>query len=228
MQLTLTADPDSGLADAQLDPLAADVRKRIGEGASEFLRLRSSRPTDTKACGGRTVPGFNGRPMNAGPYSGLVRVTAVNITRQPASSLTRQTVSQHGAGVDTLVSYEQYDEDLTGTISGWVTVTDQRAGGMSVPLPVRVTAQATARWQRSPVSTVTRQDPFTRQTTTAVMVDASGGRARAEEERRRARGVLSEKLLAGFAEETARLLLSTVDVEPAVPDRSELPDIVSQ
>jgi hypothetical protein len=50
-----------------------------------------------------------------------------------------------------------------------------------------------------------------------------GGRAQADDARRQARSHLNERLVQDFADETARLVLSVVDAEPAVPDPTELP-----
>ena len=57
------------------------------------------------------------------------------------------------------------------------------------------------------------------------MIGGSGrGKAQADEARRLARAHLNERLVQRFADEAARLLLSVVDAEPAVPDPTELPD----
>ena len=90
--------------------------------------------------------------MSVGPCSTSVRITALNVIRQPASSSTRQARSHHGAQVETVVTYQQYVEVLSGTLSGWVTVTDQRSRGASIQLPVRVTDEALSRWQGNAVS----------------------------------------------------------------------------
>lgn len=107
---------------------------------------------------------------------------------------------------------------------GWrVTVTDQSATGMSLPLPVRARAQATGLWQSSPVSTVTRENAYTGQRDTVVMVGVAGrGKAQADHARERARVDLLQKLIQAFATEATQRLLSIVDVEPAVADPSEL------
>ena len=58
------------------------------------------------------------------------------------------------------------------------------------------------------------------------MIDGSNrGKAQAEDERRQARLGLTEALVLDFASEAARLLLSIVDVEPAVPDPTALPGV---
>jgi hypothetical protein len=223
VQITFTSDPDAGLTDDQQDGLAAEVRRQIGAGASEFLRLRASAADDMSGCGRRTMPGVSGEPMDVGPYSSVVRVTSLIVIRQPASSATRQTRVEQQGVADTLVTFEEYEESLSGTISGWVTVKDRRAGSTPVPLPVRINDQATVRWQRNPLSTITREDTLTGRRDTAVRVDLSGrGKAQAESERREARRSLVESLIQKFAKETARLLLSTLDVEPAVADPREL------
>jgi hypothetical protein len=165
--------------------------------------------------------------MSVGPYSTSVRITALSVIRQPASSSTGQARSHHGAQVETVVTYQQYVEVLSGTLSGWVTVTDQRSGGASIQLPVRVTDEALSRWRGNTVSSsATRTGPTGRSSTsTGVMVGGSGGgRAEADEARRQARAHLNERLVHSFAAEAARLMLSVVDAEPAVPDPTELAD----
>ena len=166
--------------------------------------------------------------MSVGPYTTSVRITALSIIRQPASSSTRHARSHHGVQAETVVTYQQYVEVLSGTLSGWVTVTDQRSGGASMPLPVRVTGEALSRWQGNAVSaSTTRTRPPGRpgQTSTGVMIGGSGrGRAEADAARRQARAHLIERLVQDYADEAARLLLSVVDAEPAVPDPTELPD----
>lgn len=94
---------------------------------------------------------------------------------------------------------------------------------MSLPLPVRARAQATGLWQSSPVSTVTRENAYTGQRDTVVMVGVAGrGKAQADHARERARVDLLQKLIQAFATEATQRLLSIVDVEPAVADPSEL------
>lgn len=228
VRLSVTADRDSGVTDVARDLLGAEVRKQIGAEASEFLRLLPSGSAGAPACDGRTMPGVDGEPMNVGPYSAVVRVTAINITRQPASSVTRQTRVSHGLGVDTLATYEEYRETLTGAITGWVTLTDQRAAVTSVPLPLplRAIGQSTALWERSPLSTITTEDVFTRQRATVVSIDvADRGKAQADKARLQARSDLNDTLIRKLATGAAQRLLSTLDVEPAVPDPSDFSSI---
>lgn len=137
--------------------------------------------------------------------------------------MTRQTRTDPGFGVQTIGTYEEYRDTLTGTISGWITVSDQRAKGVSLPLPVRASGQATARWRGSQVSTLTRENVFTGQRATAVAIEvAPRGKAEAEHERRQARSDLTETLIRNFAAEAAKRLLSTLDIEPEVPDPTDL------
>ena len=226
-QLRVTADPESGLGENQLGLLNAEVRRQVASGASEFLLLRDSGGRSSLNCDRRLVPGIDGQPMNVGPYSTSVRITALSVIRQPASSSTGQARSHHGAQVETVVTYQQYVEVLSGTLSGWVTVTDHRSGGASIQLPVTVTDEALSRWRDNTVSSsATRTGPTGRSSTsTGVMVGGSGGgRAEADEARRQARAHLNERLVHSFAAEAARLMLSVVDAEPAAPDPTELPD----
>jgi len=226
VQLKVVADPESGLGDGQLDLLGAEVRKQIGAGASEFLQIRGSGANDARGCTSRTMPGMDGQTMVVGPYQSAIRVTAISMFRQTASSSTHQTRPQTGGPVDMVVTYEEYQEPFVGTISGWVIVTDRGSSGLSVPLPVKITRQTLARWQRNPISSATVTDQYSGRTSSVVMIDGSNrGRAQAEEERRRARAGLTETLILDFAAEAARLLLATVDVEPAVPDPTALPNV---
>ena len=174
VQIKVTADPDSGVDEGQQALLGAEVRRQVAAGASEYLLFGDSGAGSKRGCDRRTVPGFDGQPLNVGPYSVAVRVTAISAIRQPASSFTRQVRSQRGMSVDTVVTYEEYVEVLTGTMSGWVVVTSQGAGNEGVPLPVKVAAETLARWQRSPVSTTTTRDEWTGRGATGVMVDVSG------------------------------------------------------
>ena len=124
--------------------------------------------------------------MNVGPYSTSVRITALSVIRQPASSSTGQARSHHGAQVETVVTYQQYVEVLSGTLSGWVTVADQRSGGASIQLPVTVTDEALSRWRGNTVSSsATRTGPTGRSSTsTGGMIGGTGGgRAQADEAR---------------------------------------------
>ena len=163
--------------------------------------------------------------MSVGPYSASVRITALSTIRQPASSSTRQARSQQGFQVETVVSYQEYVEILAGTMSGWVTVTDQRSGAAGVQLPVRVIGEAPSRWQGNVVSASTNRGGPAGQWSTGVVIGGPGrGRAQADEARRQARAHLTERLVQSFAAEAARLVLSVVDAEPAVPDPIELPD----
>ena len=226
VQLKVIADPESGLGEGQFDLLGAEVRKQINTGASEFLKLRSSSSNDARECNSRTLPGVDGQPMIVGPYSAAIRVTAITVIRQSASASTRQARPQLGGPVDMIVTYEEYQEPFIGTISGWVTVTDKGSPGLSVPLPVKITRQTLARWQRNPISSATATDYRSGRTSTVVMIDGSNrGKAQAEDERRQARLGLTEALVLDFASEAARLLLSIVDVEPAVPDPTALPGV---
>jgi len=169
------------------------------------------------------MPGLDGEPMKVGPYSSVVRVTSIRIVRQPASSVTRRTRDNQGFGIETLTTHEEYRDTLTGTISGWLTVTDERTKVLSLPLPVRARGEATARWQGNSVSSLTRENVFTGQSSTAVVIGmTSSGKAQAEEERLLARNELTGTLIRNFAEQAAKLLLSTLDVEPAVSDPTEI------
>jgi len=231
VQLRITADPESGLGENQLGLLNAEVRRQIASGASEFLILRDSGRRSPLNCDRRLVPGIDGQPMSVGPYSTSVRITALSVIRQPASSSTGQARSHHGAQVETAVTFQQYVEVLSGNLSGWVTVTDQRSGGASFQLPVRVTDEALSRWRGNTVSSsATRTGPTGQSSTsTGVMIGGTGGgKAQADEARRQARAHLNERLVHNFAAEAARLMLSVVDAEPAVPDPTELPDAESQ
>ncbi len=223
VRLSISADADAGVAKEQLRLLEPEMRRRAREGASEFLRLHSPGPLEIQTCDARRMPGIDGAPIETGPYDVSVRVTSVRIVRQPASSVTRQTRTSHGFGVETQGTYEEYRDTLTGTISGWITASDQRATGMSVPMPVRASGQATARWQGSQVSSITRENVFTGQRATAVAIEvAPRGKAQAESERQQARSDLTETLIRNFAAEAAKRLLSTLDIEPDVPDPTHL------
>ena len=226
MQVRVTADSDAGLGLDQLELVRAGVRRQVASGGSEVLALRGLETGSRMGCDQRLVPGIDGQPMSVGPYSISVRMTAVSIVRQPASSSTRQTRSRPGMNVETVVTYQQYTEVLSGTLSGWVTVTDQRSGGASVPLPVRVTGEALSRWRANAVSASTTQRiPGTnrQRTSTGVVIGGpGGGRTEADESRRQARAHLNETLVQRFADKAARLVLSVVDDEPAVPDPTEL------
>jgi hypothetical protein len=229
VQLTTIADPESGLDEDQQRLLSAELRRLIASGASEFLLLRDSGAGSPQRCDGRLVPGIDGQPVKVGPYSTSVRITAISSIRQPASSRTRQARSLHGFHSETVVNYQEYREVLTGTMSGWVTVLDQRSGGASVPLPVRVTDEAVSQWQGNAVSTSISQGGLSGQRTTstgvAIGVPVQGrGRAQADQARHGARADLTERLVQRFAVEAARVLLSVVDAEPAVPDPTRLPD----
>jgi len=221
VQLRIIADPESGLGENQLGLLSAEVRRQVASGASEFLLLRDSGAGSRRGCDRRLIPGVDGQPMSVGPYSISVRITALGIIRQPASSSTGQTRSQHGSQVETVATYQQYVEVLSGTLSGWVTVTDQRSGGAGVQLPVRVTGEALSRWRGN---TVSSSGPGGQRTTGVKIGGTEGGRAQADDARRQARSHLNERLVQDFADETARLVLSVVDAEPAVPDPTELSD----
>jgi hypothetical protein len=168
---------------------------------------------------------MDGQPVSVGPYSASVRVTALSIIRQPASSSTRQERSWIGAREETVVNFQEYSEVLSGTMSGWATVTDERSEGASVPLPVNVTGEAESRWQGNVVSSSVNRGDRTGQWSTGVVIGGrGGGRAQADEARRQARARLTETLVQSFAAKAARLLLSVVDAEPAVSDPTELTD----
>jgi len=223
VQLASSADPDAAMGRDQLGLLQAEFRTQMRDGASEFLRLQSSSQPDLLTCDRRSMPGFDGEPMKVGPYSSVLRVTSIRIVREPASSVTRRTRDQHGFGVETLATHEEYRDTLTGKISGWLTVSGERGQEFSVPLPVRASGQATARWQGNSVSSISSENVFTGQRSTAVLIAvAPSGKAQAEEERGRARSELTETLIRNFAEQAAKLLLSTLDVEPAVSDPTEI------
>lgn len=228
VQFEITVDFGSGLEGNQRVFLSAEVRRQIASGASEFLLLRDSGAGSPQVCNRRLVPGIDGQPMRVGPYSTSVRITAISIIRQPAASSTRQARSLHSVQVESVVTYQQYEEVLSGTMSGWVTVTDQRSGGASVPLPVRVTGDVRSRWQGNTISTATSRIGPTGHLSTrssGVVIRGRGqGKAQADEARRQARANLTERLVQSYAAEAARLLLSVVDAEALVPDPTELPN----
>ncbi len=223
VRVSVVADRDSGLPEGASDHLLTALRKQVLADSSEFLRISDSAGPST--CDRRTLPGPDGEPMSVGPYSAVLRVTAVSMVRQPASASTRH-ARQQQAGTEMTTSYEEFRENLNGTISGWVTVTDQRATAMSVPMPLRANGQATARWQRSPVSTMTRADAWTGQSDTTVVIDVSGrAKPQADKARERARRDLVDTLSQNLVTEAARRILSTLDVEPAVADPTKLAGI---
>jgi len=228
VHLSITADPGSGLGDNPRGLLGVEVGRQITSTASEFLFLQDVELGSQASCAARVVPGVDGQPMTVGPYSISVRITAISIIRQPARSTTRQTRSLHGVHAETVVSYQEYVEAISGSLSGWVTVTDQRSSGASVPRPVRVTDQAHSRWQGNVISSSTSQFGPTGRPgshSTGVMIGGSGrGRVPADVARDQARAHLTERLVQGFAAEAAVQVLSVVDGEPAVPDPTELPD----
>jgi hypothetical protein len=134
----------------------------------------------------------------------------------------------HGVHAETVVNYQEYTEAISGSLSGWVTVIDQRSSGASVPRPVRVTDQAQSQWQGNIVSSSTSQlGPAGRPGSVSTGVVISGfrqGGVSADDARNQARRQLSERLVKRFATEAALQVLSVVDGEPAVPAPTELPD----
>ena len=126
VQLKVVAETDSGLGETRFEELRSDLRGQVGAAASEFLVVQGPNTGRAPNCDQRTLPGVEGRPIKTGPYVAVVKVTASRIIRQPASSVTRQTQTQHGGMSATYYTYEEYREVLTGTLSGWVTVADQR------------------------------------------------------------------------------------------------------
>ena len=228
VQLSITADPGSGLGDNPRGLLSVEVGRQITSSASEFLFLQDVGAGSLPSCDARLVPGVDGKPMTVGPYSISVRITAISMIRQPATSTTRQTRSLHGVHAETVVNYQEYTESILGNLSGWVTVVDHRSRDASVPRPVRVTDRAQSRWQGNIVSSSTSQfGPAGRpgSVSTGVVIGGSRqGRVPADEARNQARAQLSERLIQSFATEAARQVLSVVDGEPAVPDPTGLPD----
>ena len=227
VQLSITADPGSGLGDNPRGLLSVEVGRQITSSASEFLFLQDVGAGTLPSCDARLVPGVDGQPMTVGPYSISVRITAISMIRQPATSTTRQTRSLHGVHAETVVNYQEYTESILGNLSGWVTVIDHRSRDASVPRPVRVTDRAQSRWQGNIVSSSTSQfGPAGRpgSVSTGVVIGGSRqGRVPADEARNQARAQLSERLVQRFATEAALQVLSVVDGEPAVPDPTELP-----
>ncbi len=225
VQLDVAAEPDSGFGETQLDELRTDVRGQVGSRASEFLVVQKSNPGRAPSCDQHTVPGAGGQPLKVGPYVSVVRVTAMRIIRQPASSVTRQGQSRNDGMSATYFTYEEYREVLTGSLSGWVNVADQGSGSIRIALPVQVTGDAVVKWRRAPFSSATYQDHFTGRQAPVIMIDATDrGTTQLNAERGRARADLSETLIAEFATEATRLLLATIDIEPAVPDPATLPE----
>lgn len=72
VQLSISADADSGVAREQLGLLEPELRRRIREGASEFLRLQGSGPSDAQTCDSRRMPGIDGAPIEVGPFDSSV------------------------------------------------------------------------------------------------------------------------------------------------------------
>ena len=234
VQISITAEPGSDLDETQRGFLRAELRRQIASGASEFLHVRDSGAGSPRGCDRRLVPGVDGSPMSVGPYSISVRITAIRSIRQPASSSTRQARSWNGNQTETVVTFQEYVEVLSGTMSGWVTVTDDRSRVAGVPQPLRVADETRSRWQgnavsavtsrSNAVSTATHQGGMAGRSSTGVVIGPGRGRAQADEARRQARVQLTERLVQSFAAEAVRMSLSVVDAEPAVPDPTELPD----
>ena len=229
VHLNVTVDPASGLGENQHGLLSTEVRRQVASGVSEFLLLWDLGTRQPRGCDRRLVPGIDGQPMSVGPYSVSVQTTAFSIIREPASS-TRQARSQHSFHGESIVTYQEYVEVLSGTMSGWVTVNDLQSGSASLPLPLKVTGETRSRWQGNVAwSSTNRGSQWSNnrasQGSTSVIIGGSGlARVRADDARRQARADLTTRLVQRFATEAARLLLSVVDAEPGVPDPTELPD----
>lgn len=226
VQLRIDADEESGVSENGRRLLSSEARRQVMSGASEFIVVGDTGADVPQGCDRRQVPGADSQPLSAGSYSALVRVSAISMIRQPASSSTRQTRTWHSPQLESVVAFQEYTEVLSGTISGWVAVEDQ-SGSARGRLPIRISDQTVSRWQGGPISTATNRVGVTGQTTavsTGVTVSAAGrGRSQADLARQQANEQLTERLIQRFAAEAAEKLLAAIDAEPLVPDPTKLP-----
>jgi len=230
LTVSLSGDPGVDIDASQLGQLRLLLRQQILSNASGFVRLAGlGLPTQAAPFHARKLPGLGGKPLTCGPYRCAVTLTALNVLRSPAEASPRQMRSSGAFGGDVSVNYQEYEESFKGLISGWIVIQDEASGHEGIPIPVRVSLQDRATWVGNSVSVLSRQDPFTYQGTTGIRFDpAFRRRQEVGAQRQDTRQRLTESLLQQFAVEAARVLLQTVDSEPAIPVPDRLPDAAPQ
>jgi hypothetical protein len=227
LSVDVVVDENAGIDDSRVERLGAEVRRKISADGTEFLRVRDPATPPTSEClsvmlsGSKEAGTFGPRRVRA-----IVKLSGFSVLRSPATSTVHQHSTPQSAERESVVSYRQYDEVISGAITGAVTLTDRRTGLEYPAIPVRAEGETIASWVRGPVSVVATDDASPRGGSTGVLIHPKlQDKTRVDDRRREARTRLVVLLLSDFADKAARAILAIVDGETGVADPLEIPDV---
>ncbi len=227
VSITAVAAPEIGLDASQVERIKADIRGQLVSEGSDFLRVLDRGGAARGACDDATG-GADGAAVGAARrFRAAVAAESQAMIRSPATSVSREFRAKHVVDEETVaatvVVIPVYEEVFAGTMTGSVTITDQRTGRSGPATPVVVRSEATAQWVKSPTSSVSMEQVRPGQAPGNRPADPRLQRlSRIEDQRGEARTRLAASLAQVFADEVARVILSTVDAEPSVTDPSEI------
>jgi tetratricopeptide (TPR) repeat protein len=223
--ITAVAEPEIGLDASQVDRMKADIRGQLANGGSEFLRVLDRGGAGRGACDDAVADGAAAGAARR--FRVAVAAKSQAMIRSPATSVSREFRTNHVVEEETVaktvVVIRVYEEVFAGTMTGSITITDQRTGRSSPAIPVVVRSEATAQWVKSPTSSIAMEQVRPGQGPGNPPADPRLQRlSRIEDQRRDARTRLGAALTQQFAEEVARVVVAAVDAEISVTDPSEI------
>jgi len=229
LSLAAGFDPETGLEASRVEQLGAEIRKLVADRGSRFLLVIQRGSGDRSPCDPRPPAGSPEVAAADQPrrIRATVELTSQTMLRSPATSRnsefrSRQTIGDEIVG-ESVVVIRIYEEVFSGVMTGTITLTDQKSGRISPPIPFRVQAEATAQWVKDTGSLLA--------TGTSVRSTGNASRPgvpgldrliRIDDQRQQARSRLGESLFQEFAAEATRLILESVDAEPEMSDPASI------
>lgn len=222
LSLTAGSDSETGLEASKVETIGAEIRNLVANRGSSFLSVIRNASGDRNPCDSRP-------PAGAAAANGPRRIrTTVEVTSQvmlraPATSRNSEFRSQQRIGSDlvgeSVMIIRLYEEVFSGSMTGTITLADQRSGRTSPAIPIRVQGETVAQWVKNP-ATVLSTGTATRQTGMASRPGQPGldRLVKVDDQRLAARAELREALIRKFVDEAARIILETVDAEPGISD----------
>ncbi len=222
LSLTAGSNPETGLEPSKVETIGAEIRNLVANRGSRFLSVTRSTSKDRNPCNSRP-------PAGAAAATGprrirvTVEITSQVMLRAPATSRNSEFRSQQRIGSDlvgeSVMVIRLYEEVFSGSMTGTITLVDQRSGRTSPTIPIRAQGETVAQWVKNP-ATMISTGTAARQTGMATRPGQPGldRLVRVDDQRQAARSELREALIRDFVDEATRIILDTVDAEPGIND----------
>ena len=229
LSLAVGSDPEMGLEASKVERIGAEIRKLVADRGSRFLTMIRRGSTVPGPCDSFPSPGTSGAAEARTPrrIRATVELTSQTALRSPATSRnrefrSRQTIGDEVVG-ESVVVIRVYEEVFSGAMTGTITLTDQRSGRSSPPIPVRVQAEAVAQWVKD-AGTLLAAGSSARSLGTGSRPGVPGLNqlVRIDSQRQEARSHLGDSLIQAFIAEAADTILEIVDAEPEISDPASI------